>query len=114
MEATFGERLERWLMFKGIKPAALARALGVSRPAVHGWVHGDTAPTMDKLGPIVAALGITQAVFFGDMPDLHNTATPSHGDADAEMGPHPSTGDITRELDVVAMEHARNGKDEVA
>lgn len=70
MEPTFGARLKAWIAFRGIKPAQLARALGVSRPTMHAWLNADALPRGHRLPGIVAALSITQAEFYGALPDL--------------------------------------------
>lgn len=97
MEPTFGERLTSWLKFVKLRPASLARALEVSRRAVHGWMHDDSAPTTDRLVPIVQALGIAGGVaeFFARMPDLE---AKEPIEEDEELPPHPTTGEVTREI----------------
>jgi transcriptional regulator with XRE-family HTH domain len=105
MEPTFGARLTSWLEFVGMRQADLARALDVSRRAVHAWMHDDAAPTTDRIVPIVEALKIPGGVaeFFARMPTLE--AEPKDDD-EAAIGPHPRTGDITRELDAAAIDRA--------
>jgi transcriptional regulator with XRE-family HTH domain len=107
MEPTVGDRLARWLMFKGKRPADLARALVLSRTTISKWMSNAVSPDADRLEAVVKALGITMLDFFGPLPDLHSAPAPSEAVEDTDLGPHPSTGDITRELDVVAMERQR-------
>jgi transcriptional regulator with XRE-family HTH domain len=109
MEPTVGDRLSRWLMFKGVRPAALARALVLSRTTISKWMAGTVSPDADRLEAVVKALGITMVDFFGPLPDLHTV--PAEAEPEPELGPHPSTGDITRELDIVAMERQRASRD---
>jgi transcriptional regulator with XRE-family HTH domain len=108
MEPTIGERLSRWLMFKRIKAADLARALSVSRTTTHKWINNQVSPDGDRLESIAKVLGISMVDFFGPLPDLHSVAEARDlAPEESELGPHPTTGDITRELDVVAMERQR-------
>ncbi len=105
MEPTFGMRLTSWLKFVEMRQADLARALDVSRRAVHGWMHDSSAPTTDRLDPIVRALGIPGGVaeFFARMPtEEAKDARPE----EEELPPHPTTGDITLEIDAAAIERA--------
>lgn len=101
-EVGFGERLERWLKVLGMKQSTFARAVEVKPPTVHGWLSGQEAPRIDRLPAIAAALNITLAEFFGDLPKLGATR-PAEPLPEAELGPHPGTGDVTRELDASAF-----------
>ena len=107
MEPTFGERLSSWLKFTGIKQADLARALVVSKAAVHGWTT-DAAPTVDRIPPICAALGVSVAEFFARMPiedaELNKAREEALAKAEAKRPKHPRTGDITREMDASAFQ----------
>lgn len=115
MEPTFGERLTSWLKFVGLRQADLARALDVSRRAVHGWMHDDAAPTTDRLVPIVQALRIPGGVaeFFARMPvedAALNAAREANLAREAEVGPHPfANGGETRELDAAALDRTLAG-----
>lgn len=102
MEPTFGERLTSWLEFVKLRPAALARALGVSKTAIHNWMTGAVAPGTDRIIPIVQALGIPGGVaeFFARMPSLESGAELPEPEV-PEV--HPGTGDITREIDMTAV-----------
>jgi len=95
MEPTFGERLTSWLKFVKIRPASLARALEVSRTAVHGWMHDGSSPTTDRIAPICTAMGVSVAEFFARMPS--EEAKDPLPDEEDELGPHPTTGDVTLE-----------------
>lgn len=66
-DPTFGQRVRHWLSVRGMRPAALARALGVSRPTVHAWLNDTAAPRHDRLAAVAEALGVSQAEFFGDL-----------------------------------------------
>ena len=57
-----------FIQLQGAHPEVAARALGVSRTAVHNWMTDAVSPQTDRLPPIVAALDITQAEFFGPLP----------------------------------------------
>lgn len=109
MEPTFGERLTSWLKFVGLRQADLARALDVSRTAVHGWMHDSSAPTTDRLVPIVKALGIPGGVaeFYARMP-MEEAKGPIP-DEDEDLGPHPTTGEDTLEIDAATLERALAG-----
>lgn len=110
MEPTFGERLTSWLKFVGLRQADLARALDVSRTAVHGWMHDSSAPTTDRLVPIVKALGIPGGVaeFFARMPT--EEAKEQLPDEDEAPPGHPFAKDeITRNLDGAAIDRALAG-----
>lgn len=112
MEPTFGERLTSWLKFVGLRQADLARALGVSKAAVHGWTT-TASPTTDRIIPICAALKISVAEFFSRMPsedEALNAARDARMAREAEVGPHPGTGDITRELDAASILSGRKGE----
>jgi len=98
-EPTFAERLRSWLTFLGMKQATLARACDVSPAAVHGWLSG-AALTTDRIGPICAALKVSQAEFFARMPSLEATDDLP----EEKLPPHPRTRSITRELKVVSLE----------
>lgn len=98
MEPTFAERLTSWLQFVEMRPATLARALEVSRTAVHNWMTGHVEPGTDRLVPIVKALGIPGGVaeFFARMPTLEAN-TPL---AEEPEPKHPLTEEATREIDM--------------
>lgn len=70
MDPTFGQRLKRWLAIKAMRPAELARAVGVKPPTMFEWMNDLCAPRGDRLPAIAAALGITQGELFGPLPDL--------------------------------------------
>lgn len=113
MEPTFGERLTSWLKFVGLRQTDLARALDVSRRAVHGWMHDHSAPTTDRLGPICTTLGVTQAEFFARMPvedAALNAAREAKLAVEPDFGEHPGTGDITREVDMNRVLEGRKGE----
>lgn len=117
MEPTFGERLTSWLKFVGMRQADLARALKLSKAAVSGWMsETDPAmPTVDRLAFIVKALGITGGVaeFFARMPsedEALNAAREKKLTQDADIGPHPGTGEVTRELDGDAIDRVLAGR----
>lgn len=113
MEPTFGERLTDWLKFVGMRQTDLARALDVSRRAVHGWMHDDSAPTTDRLAPICATLGVTQAEFFARMPCADagmNAAREAKFASEPDFGPHPGTGEVTREVDMNRVLEGRKGE----
>jgi len=74
MERTFGERLAAWLKARGIRPAQLARAVGVSRPTMHAWLTDAAAPRNDRLAAIAAALNITQSELFSSPPSTPETS----------------------------------------
>jgi transcriptional regulator with XRE-family HTH domain len=105
MEPTFGERLTSWLEFLGVRPATLARALEVSRTAIHNWMTGQVEPGTDRLGPIAKALGIPGGVaeFFARMPTLEAKA-PMVDDDDEKSSPHPfSEREVTREIPALSV-----------
>jgi transcriptional regulator with XRE-family HTH domain len=112
MEPTFAERLTDWLKFLGMRQADLARAMEVSKAAVHGWMSGDSAPSTDRIQPIVEALGIRGGVaeFFARMPHTDAAMNAAREAKIAEdekkraAKKHPRTRDITRELDASAFQ----------
>lgn len=112
MEPSFADRLTDWLRYLRLRQADLARALGVSKAAVTGWTTGGASPSMERLDEIVAALRIPGGVpeFFARMPAADEALNRAREDAIAvrdAVGPHPSTGEDTREIDIVAMERER-------
>lgn len=106
MEPTFGARLTSWLKFRKISAAALARALvdgkkETTRTAVNYWLHDKASPGTDRIIPICTALGVSVAEFFARMPmedAALNAAREAQLAREAAIGPHPRTGDITREI----------------
>lgn len=56
---SFHSRLQEKLDEKGLKPADLARAAGVSNVAAGKWVHGESEPKAAKLKLIANYLGVT-------------------------------------------------------
>jgi transcriptional regulator with XRE-family HTH domain len=67
--ASVGEVL-RWLLLTGVTQTEVADACGVSRPAVHQWLTGATAPTADRLEGLATLLGVRSAELlrFGATP----------------------------------------------
>jgi len=61
----FGRLLKSWIDRRRTTVSALARAVGVSRQAVHCWLSGTTFPTTDRMEDLAAALGLTVAEFYG-------------------------------------------------
>lgn len=95
----FGERLDRWLTYFGLRQSAFARIIEVKPPTVNAWVAGRESPRSDRLPSIAAAMKMSLAQFFGPLPapgvvlDRHEQMP-----AAEEMPPHPGTGDVTREI----------------
>lgn len=56
---SFHVRLQQKLNEKGLKPADLARAAGVSNVAAGKWFHGESEPKAAKLKLIADYLGVT-------------------------------------------------------
>jgi transcriptional regulator with XRE-family HTH domain len=48
----------RWLLATGHTQSELAAACGVSRPAVHQWLSGQTHPAPERLAGLTALLGV--------------------------------------------------------
>ena len=57
-----------WSDNAGLNQAALAKKLGVSKPQVWRWWHGEAAPKHDDLVRIADACGLTMAEFYADPP----------------------------------------------
>ncbi len=62
------DRITVWREFHGMSNAELARACGVSTPAVSQWELGQVVPTMDSIQAICDALVLTMEEFFGPLP----------------------------------------------
>lgn len=60
----FGRLLRSWLEQRRITVSGLARAINTSRQAVHCWLSGATAPTLDRIETIAAALGVSVAELY--------------------------------------------------
>jgi hypothetical protein len=56
-----------------------------------------SAPTTDRLEPIVAALGITSADFFGKLPEITPLAHPDPAPRAKEPPPNDAVRSMTRE-----------------
>lgn len=52
----------------GLNQAALAKKVGVSKPQVWRWWHGEAAPKHDDLVLIADACGLSLPEFFSDPP----------------------------------------------
>lgn len=50
--------LRRTIAAKGFTVAGLARAAGVSNPALNGWLNHNKKPRLDTLGKLARALGV--------------------------------------------------------
>lgn len=61
------ERLTYFLRVRQWSQRKLAQELRVSDASVSEWVNGKSSPTLKMLGRICQAIGITEAVFFGDI-----------------------------------------------
>lgn len=62
-----GERIAGWLAIRNISQAELARRVGVQPPSVSDWLSGRTAPRQEHLEAIAGALGVSLAVFYGEV-----------------------------------------------
>lgn len=98
-ELPFGERLDRWLTYLGMRQSTFARLIEVKPPTVNAWVSGREAPRSNKLPAIAAALKMSLAAFFGELPAPGVVLDRAERmPAEKELPPHPGTGDITREI----------------
>ncbi len=98
-ELPFGERLDRWLTYFGMRQSTFARLIEVKPPTVNAWVAGREAPRSDRLPSIAAALKMSLAAFFGELPAPGVVLDRSEQmPAEKEPPLHPLTGDITREI----------------
>lgn len=64
-------RIRRWREAKGLTRQDLARAVGVTWPAVYQWEGEEghvTSPSQENLAKVVEALGITMQQFWGKVP----------------------------------------------
>lgn len=64
-DETFGTNLRRALALKGLRPAQLARSLGLSGSAVNQWLHGRTVPGTRRLAEIAAFVGVQASDLMG-------------------------------------------------
>lgn len=62
-----GPRIAAWRKYRRMSQRDLAKAVGVTQGAVAQW-EGEGAPSLDNLGKIVGALGLTMERFFGRLP----------------------------------------------
>jgi transcriptional regulator with XRE-family HTH domain len=98
-ELPFGERLDRWLTYFGMRQSTFARLIDVKPPTVNAWVAGREAPRSDRLPSIAAALKMSLAAFFGELPAPGVVLDPKERmPEEKKLPPHPDTGDITREI----------------
>jgi transcriptional regulator with XRE-family HTH domain len=100
-ELPFGDRLDRWLAFLGMRQSTLARALQLKPPTVNAWIAGREAPRSDRLPAIAAALNMSLSEFFGPLPKPGLTLAEETAHApppEEEISPHPFTGEDTREI----------------
>jgi transcriptional regulator with XRE-family HTH domain len=51
---------------KKLKPAELARLLGVTRSQVHGWEHGRSEPGLESLRRLADVFGVPIQSLIGD------------------------------------------------
>lgn len=58
---SFGGRLHRLRMERGLSLGDIASRLGVSKPTVWAWEHGKSRPVERRLTALAAALGVTTA-----------------------------------------------------
>lgn len=76
---SFGKRLSRLLLEKGVSQSDLARYIGVSPQSVQLWVKDQTTPKDDKLTKCAAYFGLAPSQLkFGEGnvspgPDVHGT-----------------------------------------
>lgn len=71
MNLDVGKRIAAWRAAKGWTQQQLAEAVGVTHAAVYQWegTNGYHAtPSLESLGKIVDALGITMERFYGRIP----------------------------------------------
>jgi transcriptional regulator with XRE-family HTH domain len=57
----FASRLRRLRKQKGLTLGALADRLGVSKPTVWAWEHGNARPVQDRIAALAEQLGVPQA-----------------------------------------------------
>ena len=62
--------IAKYLKLKGIKPAELARVLGVPYTTVYDWVNGRTYPRIDKIQAMAEFFGIDKAELIEDHPQF--------------------------------------------
>jgi transcriptional regulator with XRE-family HTH domain len=63
----FRRNLKRILDETRVKPAELARRLGVNRSAVHKWLNGQSQPNLDTLLEVARALRVPVNDLFDDI-----------------------------------------------
>lgn len=69
-----GGRISDWLRYKGRRPAWLARETRLSTSAIAQIQENKINPSLESLGRIVGALGITMEQFWGDVPAVKRAA----------------------------------------
>lgn len=74
-DITIGGRIRHWRNFTKIRPAQLARMVGVTQPAVSRWEDGASHPTMQNLIRVADAFGVSLRVFFGPLPGGESAGT---------------------------------------
>lgn len=62
----FADRLNALLREKNATQADMARAMGVQKPSVFAWTHGNSIPRMDRLKQLAAWLGTTTDYLLGE------------------------------------------------
>lgn len=70
MELKIGENIARYRRERNMTQEQLARAVGVSSPAVSKWETGSSCPDVALLSPIARALGITADILLSFQVEL--------------------------------------------
>lgn len=73
MNLKIAEVIIKYRKEKGLTQEQLAKAVGVSTPAVSKWESGNTYPDIMLLAPIARLLGITTDILLSYQEDLSNT-----------------------------------------
>lgn len=99
-DESFGMRLHRLRMERGLTLSQLAGQLGVSKPTVWAWEQGKARPIDNRIEALAMALGVTgsELVPGRDSPALQDLLAKTREQVAAAFGMHPDKIKIVIEL----------------
>lgn len=85
----------------------LAKQLKISHVSVSNWLSNKRRPTMQNIEAVARAFGRNASWLFEQMEHAGvatDVPTSTPAPVDPNDGPHPLTGEVTRELDAAAID----------
>lgn len=104
---TFAKRLDWAMKQRGMGQSPLARAVGVTQPTVHAWVHRGSVPDDDKREAVASALSVEVEWLFRGKGEVSALA-PSTPQLFTPL-PAPQPSELTQTIPVYGSAQGGNG-----